>query len=357
MSNLKFNHLDKLLAKDNLDLINYLDKVLGHRVNSDIWTWEFCAHQNTIFTTLTDNNAIIATQSMLPIKLMIGEQCFESSKSETSYLEAAYRGQKLFEKLYSFAIEKAVEKGSTLIWGFTPAVSAWKKNFMFSVHEENIKCVEILVKPYTITKAINNSRNIFVAIGKYFVKNIFVFKNQILANFLFKTNKKIEITNTIQNFSDYQNLFNEIKKEKINLIHIDYNKEYLNWRLKNNPVIKYETKYYYINSVISGWVTYSINNDRLVIVDLLYNEVDTLKFILKSLLQVDGDFTRIFYWGNFACNISNLVFKLFSEIGSIPQIDKARSFVYKPVANNNSNYLNDLDNWHINGLWTEGFNI
>ncbi len=357
MENIDFVCLENLDAAQNVEVIDYLKNVLGHPVNEQIWNWEFNTNNNTVFTLLKDDKKIIATQSMLPIKLNIGDDIYSTAKSETSYLEAGYRGKKLFEKLYEFAIENIVKKGSVVVWGFTPAVKAWRNNFQFNVHEGLVKYIEIQTKYYSFSTAQKNSNSFLSVLIKYVGKNCLtlISKTKLLIN-LSKA-KTINVYDELVNKNDLLYFYKSLREENKKLINIEMNEAYFDWRITKNPAIKYSTKFFYESNKIVGYTVYAINNDRLMIADLTYKNTIALKHIIKYLSNIKGEFTRLYYWGNDSCHLNNNIFSAFEKIGGKRKEDKSRNFIYKTFNNQNLNSLTDLKNWYINGLWTEGFYI
>lgn len=346
--------LEDLSTEKNRDVILYLDEVLGHKVNETIWRWEFETLQNTVFTLLKDNGKIIATASMLPIKLNIAEQLFYTCKSETCYLDADYRGKKLYEKLYDFAIKKIVETGSVCVWGFTPAIKAWKRNFQFNVHEGVIKFIEIPINKYSFNKAKKNSNNVANAVIKFIIKNLITQITKLKIKFILSNSVKLVSKDYAKN-TDLKEFHNSIYKKHINLVRLEIDDDYLNWRIKKNPTLKYTTKFFYLNEKLVGNVIYTIKADRLMITYLNYENQLILDAIIKYFLEIKDDFTRVYYWGNDTCKINDIIFSTFEKIGGKRKVDNTRNFIYKTFTNENLNVLSDTKNWFINGLWTEGF--
>jgi len=357
MESINFIALKNLDAAQNVEVINYLNKVLGHQVNEQVWNWEFNTNKNTVFTLLKDEKKIIATQSMLPINLSIDGKTYSTAKSESSYLEADYRGKKLFEKLYAFAIENTVNKGSVAVWGFTPAVKAWKNNFQFNVHEGLIKYIEVQTKYYSFSTAQKNSNNFFNVLLKYAGKNCITIISKVKLHIYLSIKKTINVYDELINKSDLLELYNNLREDNKGLINIEMSEAYFDWRITQNIAINYSTKFFYESNKIVGYTVYAINNDRIMIADLTYKNIVALKYIIKYLSGVKGEFTRLYYWGNDNCSLNANIFKTFEKIGGKVKEDKSRNFIYKTFGNQDLRSLTNLTNWYINGLWTEGFYI
>jgi hypothetical protein len=350
--------LQSLKSADNTEIIEYLDKILNHRVNPKVWDWEFNSIENTIFTVAKSENDIAGTQSMLPILLSVNGNVAKTAKSETSYLDANYRGKQIFEKLYQLAVDETVKNGSKIIWGFTPALKAWKKNLGFETFDAEMKIATVEAHYFSFLKNYKKSRNIVFAAGKYCLSNLKTIQTQLLINTRFGTSNSIEVSTQLNNDKDINELYSSMNNTNGNIIHIDLNKPYLYWRLYDNPVMEYRQFYFYQAGKLVGYIIYSIKNDILSIADMTCNFDDKiLQQMLKYLISNTNGYHIVQYWGNDSNEINKKIFSLFSRLKGNINIDNTRNFVYKVFDNKYTETTAQLKNWYINGLWTEGFHI
>lgn len=351
--------LDKLDSGSNKGIIEFNDSVLNHDVDEKVWDWEFNTIDGTVFTLAKDGEVIAGTQSMLPVDICISGQRIKSAKSETSYLSPDYRGKKIFEKLYAIAVDETVKNGSLVIWGFTPAVKAWKKNLGFYVYEKSMSEVSLHKSPYKLFKTLKSSRNLLYGMGKFLIYNASFIKTYFRAISALKNSCTLEVKPSLKNKSDLNKLFREMLKANPDLIYIDMNEEYIDWRVKRNPAVKYNQAFFYRNEELAGYVIYSMNTGRLNIADVCYGtDKEVLKYILRHILNIHPECTILTYWGNSKCFVSKDVFALLECIGGKTSQDADRNFVFQKYNPEISlEQLENLSNWHINGLWTEGFHI
>ena len=61
----------------------------------------------------------------------------------------------------------------------------------------------------------------------------------------------------------------------------------------------------------------------------------------------------IYFIGNIRNDLAQKTFKLLKKNGFVKR--RFSPFVLKSVFYNDESYLYDIKNWHINGLWTEGY--
>ena len=174
--NIDYIKLQDLTAGNNSNLIHFLNTVLNHSVDKKVWSWEFESIPKTIFTVAMAGEEIAGTQSMLPVFLNINDSIYETAKSETSFLNPVFRGKKIFEKLYQLAVDETVMNGTKLIWGFTPALKAWKNNLGFETFDDEIQFIfdqcnildkvsrYELVKPSNVTEKSKEITQIYFSI-------------------------------------------------------------------------------------------------------------------------------------------------------------------------------------------------
>lgn len=351
--------LDKLDSGSNKGIIEFNDSVLNHDVDEKVWDWEFNTIDGTVFTLAKDGEVIAGTQSMLPVDICISGKTTKSAKSETSYLSPDYRGKKIFEKLYAIAVDETVKNGSQVIWGFTPAVKAWKKNLGFYVYEKSMSEVSLHKSSYKLFKTLKSSRNLLYGMGKFLIYNASFVKTYFRKISVLKNPCIFEIKHTLNSETDINKLFQKMMTANPNLIYIEMNKDYINWRVRNNPAIKYNQLFFYKNDELAGYVIYSMDSGKLNIADICYGtDKDTLKYMLRYMFKGHSDCTILTYWGNSECFVSKEVFSLLEDIGGKTTRDADRNFVFQKYNPDISlDQLEDLKNWHINGLWTEGFHI
>jgi len=76
---------------------------------------------------ITDKGKVIGTQAFIPIRMIDERGVFWTVKSEETLVDADYRGQKLFEKMYDLLFDFLKQHRIHCIWGFTPATRAFQR--------------------------------------------------------------------------------------------------------------------------------------------------------------------------------------------------------------------------------------
>lgn len=353
MKEINFNELKQE------SIVLYLKESIRSSFNNEEFNWEFKSlNGNVVFKLYTDNEHIVASQAMLPIKLLVNNKVTETAKSETSFLNQLYRGHNHFEKLYFSTIEASQKNGVQLIWGFTPAVKVWKKKLNFDIVTNNISEATITLSKYP--------SNLFLK--KYVSNKIKCVFKILIFSFLRLFEKKVNypITKTdvqVSTVFPKEEVLQDFQKElsrKFNInVYLKFNNEYINWRIKTNPLLKYQSCFFYQESNLVGYIIFSIKDERLSIADISYLETNTASHMLNYILsQYSKNINSVFYFGNDDSEFGENVFNIFEKFNAKIVKSNWANTVIKDVSFDNK-YKDVLDptTWLINGLWTEGFSI
>ncbi len=338
-------------------LVDYLQKNIRPTFNINEFDWEFLS-RNSILRVMVDNSNIVASQAMLPIHLNIRSKVVLTAKSETSFLCNEYRGKNYFENLYTSVIHESKDKGIKLIWGFTPATKVWKNKLNFDVVKPNISNAEIRFSKYPSNKQIDLfGKNIQKKIiKKLFYTLLRVFEKKVFFN---KIGNSLKIEHTFPELNILRS-FQEQMVSNFNIdVYLDFNKEYINWRIVNNPVLKYNTLFFYNGDLLQGYVIYSVKNDILSLSDFSFLTKEVGVMILTHIInEKHTRITSIYYFGNDDSALGGLIFDIFKDFkATITKSDWANT-VIKDISNENL-FLGKINTskWFINGLWTEGYSI
>ncbi|MEO0473125.1 MAG: GNAT family N-acetyltransferase [Bacteroidota bacterium] len=115
---------------DYQNINNFFNRIYGTNRSLEAFYWEFhhCPHGSAIYVVAEDDGKVIGTNCVIPIDLITADQhIIRSGKSEDTLVDPAYRGQKIFYRIYEFLFEKCREANIQVIWGFTSAKKPFRK--------------------------------------------------------------------------------------------------------------------------------------------------------------------------------------------------------------------------------------
>lgn len=341
------------------DVIRFLKESVRPFFNASIFNWEFTTFKDTlVFKLYSFNNKLVASQAMLPVRLIINGAEVSTAKSETSYLSKDHRGQNHFENLYFSTLEESKQKGFQLIWGFTAAVKVWKSKLNFDVVDSNISEATMplskypsneFLKKYTPNKIVLAAKLMLYSIFRSFEK-----KHKYVVD-----EKAMKVAFEFPEASVMKEFQRKLADKFGISVYLDMNQDYINWRVKTNPLLNYHGCFFYNQSGLTGYAIYSINDGRLSIADLSYLDIETGKYIINYILNKNTDhISSVFYFGNDDSEYGKSVFGLLSLYKATIIKSAWANTVIKDISEGNK-YVRQLDTskWFINGLWTEGFSI
>ncbi|MBT1685028.1 GNAT family N-acetyltransferase [Dawidia soli] len=126
----------RLLRDDEIQLANnFFNAIYGTNRPLVNFRWEFlegpfgkAIYVVAIDDSVTDTTKVVGIQCAIPIELINGRgERVLTAKSEDTLVDPAYRGQKIFERMYDLLFEACKNAGIRYIWGFTPAKKAFER--------------------------------------------------------------------------------------------------------------------------------------------------------------------------------------------------------------------------------------
>lgn len=252
-----------LLRPDEVAQVNHLFNSAYHMGRDAAkFDWEFtnAPAGPAIYVVARDTatNQVIGTQCAIPINLVDSEgNVYRTAKSEDTLLNPAYRGKKVFDRMYSLLFEECRKNGILYIWGFTSAQKPFLKiGFEIPYSHSQSLWVKGIGASYTYLASLN-------------AQNTFTSKLKILGLCTAAKLKAVFSTGApLKNYTvevlgkdaviDNQQLINQQFKAGSGFYAINQNPEFLTWRIKNNP---YHGKLYNITfSTAQGLAAHIIIN-------------------------------------------------------------------------------------------------
>lgn len=122
----------RLLKESERESANeFFNRIHGGARSMDQWNWEFLNGPAgpAIYVVAVDSatNAIVGTQCAIPLELKTAEQVILTAKSEDTLVDPAYRGQKIFDRMYEQLFSECRNAGIAYLWGFTSALKPFAK--------------------------------------------------------------------------------------------------------------------------------------------------------------------------------------------------------------------------------------
>ncbi len=293
-----------LIAEDEYDACNNFHNLLyGKRRTIEQWRWEFVSplfgNPQLPFAVVRDNDRIVGTQALIPIRMIDKNGIYWTGKSEETLLDPTYRGKGFSEKMYQLVFDYALQNGLVCIWGFTRATKALNKSgfdvptvtsqilFPFSS-----RAVSVLLRSHAAAHERDSTGSFKSACYRSACSLA-----QVLSAITFSyTGRRLPATGNLQ-----VRTLDEPPEDAGRLCEtfvrqwggttIYRDAAYLRWRVFDNPFVKAVIRAVYDREQLLGWVAYSLGDDRMgQLVDLIlaidrtkpYSSEDVTRLLLRE---------------------------------------------------------------------------
>lgn len=359
---IKIRDINRSNAAEVKAAVSFHNAAYGTKRTSEQWFWEYegNAPSRSVFTIIEDEDGIGGTQGMIPIYLNINGQKYLSGKSENTLLSPKHRGGSLSQELYGFALSRCKNNNMSFIWGYTPAEKVWKNKFGFATYNTMFFSILIL-NPFKFLSAMKSKLSPLKSIASlplvllaYIYSLMLRYYQRFLNNSSFK---RFSIEERPRNIDDLKLLYDRLRTKYPYLIHIDQDDNYLNWRIACNPNIIWKKNYflYEDNTLKSYCYITSSNNTTAFVADFTFETREAGAYLLNEMLKSlnSGKISHLIFLGNQQNRLITNVFALLNKFGFLRK--RTAPFVFKNISGKDDNNLYNIENWYLNGLWTEGY--
>jgi len=336
----------------------------GARTPSD-WIWEYkcCFPSLSVFTVVRDRGRIVGTQGMLPIYLSIGGKKHLTGKSENTLLEKSYRGRGLFRDLYSHAITACKERGMCCVWGFTSApaaTSALRNKLGFSIYDKVIQTYGLLLAPTLPPeiKRLKRSGLVYATLQAVaLVSYLYCFVcRRLLSPKRDMTHDKFVIEEKIRSADDIGELYERLRLQHPDMIHITQDAPYIAWRITNNPNIKYRTYLLFEGKLLRAYCYLNVDKERVArLTDFTAEDKTSAAVLAGYVINVLSaqKVGFLLFMGNMRNPLIHDIVHLLKRYGFLKLPVLKTNFVLNNLSCEEPLY--DVSKWYMNGLWTEGY--
>lgn len=344
------------MSQDASEMVNFHNSYYGTERKPEHWLWEYQMNEKgkSVTTLARDDGKLIATQCMIPICMDIGFESVLTGKGEDTLILPPYRGTGVMGQLYEYAVANCIERGMQFIWGFTPAIKAVQQ-FGFTYLFD---CVT-MIRPGKMLAGIASRLKMKApyrirlgSIGKMIMKSMFS-RYSIPP---IEERLDYEVRVGLSNEHDIQNLYERLKQNNTHVISIKLDPQYLKWRIREHPFLKYDEYQVYQGDVLRAYAFVTLFEGIASISDLTseddYATSRLLQIILTNYRKKASSFR---FFGNPADCLAQNVFPQLRRFGF--RLSGNDNFVLRDLTKGKRKQIFDIQNWHINGLWTEGYSM
>lgn len=337
------------------------------------WEWEFCSENKSKdnneaipFIIAESDQEVVGVQALIPIKFIDKDGIYLTAKSEETLVSPKMRGKQLFAKMYDKLFDYAESVNIKHIWGFTPAGKAFNK-----IGFETPSTTKQLIKTTNFSSIISAYTEINSQINP--IKKTLIFFAGIFIHLWSKIASSFSLLTRFDKSFEFKDIYisndefalltkNFIKTYGGTTIYRD--RDYMNWRIFNNPHCRANVVGAYKEGELIGFVAFSIGDDNCgYIIDIIaanknnnlrLDKKITSKLIdiaTKRLKRMGAKLIRAWSMNDHTYDV--IVRKCASKLGYL-KINKGHIFVLHNCKNNIDQ--KSFDSFYITRIYTEGTN-
>lgn len=338
----------RLARENDYEKINdFYNKMYGksRTINEFRWAFHESPSGPAIYVIAIHQDEIIGTNCVIPIELKRSNEIILTGKSEDTLVHSDYRGKGVFENIYRLLFEECQNRGVQIIWGFTNARKAFLKQG-FNIPFDNHQCI-VVNDVFESYKLLKKGRSSIEDI-KYL---LFCLRSRFKLFLTKRRNCPFRLEVNGYNHEKVNYLLNENSNRNSDMLFFHQNKDYLNWRIGDNPY-QDSTTYlsYYEGESLVGFVSLANKDGISYILQLLFSNrlsENDKTIILQNAMHAmfDGGAVMIKNWA-FDTNKLNQEDITIHKNAGFDYLSRGQGFVWKQLSgeaiNPNDFYLSQL---------------
>ena len=351
----------KVADKSELDgIYTFHEGYYPNQRSKEAWEWEYGekSMKDSVLVMAKCGDNIVATVGMMMVPINIGGKKLLSGKNESLLIDNDFRGQGLCTKIYNYGISKCGEKNMVCLWGFTRKAIGPLLKVNFVCHS-NVMRWSLLPLSYRHTA--NQAKVSEVAGFKGLILKAIIKMASIYSLVFLKmkssNNKKgtspIIVCNQLKDNSDIIKLYDRLRVNYPDLIHLEIDEDFMKWRIKDSLNIV-ESFFIYQEEKLSGYLLITNKDQYLEITDLTFENDLAAKTLMNNLIMYINEkkIGVVLYSGNIRNKLNKRVFQKLKSYGFLIK-KRPNEFVVRNIKFENNASFSNIENWYINDLWSE----
>jgi hypothetical protein len=349
-------------------LVKFHNDYYGTQRTPEHWLWEYqvYAPDKAAFAIAERDGVVLATTAAIPIYMEVAGETALACKGENSLCATDYRGTGLLQALGRFG-ENEVRKRQ---YQFHTGISSFEfgRDRLITV----FRGLEVWIRPANTWLGLRTKLRAKLP----FLQHIDspgqagtqgdISLPSLAIDFLL--NRHPPAVPQIEKRSGYEikkgrtpddellKLRERLRSKNQNVIWIKYDNRFLDWRVRGNPFINYDEYQAYQHGRLSAYAFVTPSKGEACISDVLSEDEHATSLLLSRIIEeYSMRVSRFRFMGNPLDLLSRDLFR------QLPRFGFSRSMRWilsmGDLVGGASKEFYDIDNWHINGLWTEGFHM
>ena len=161
-------------------------------------------------------------------------------------------------------------------------------------------------------------------------------------------------TDSLQNKNDLLALFEKIREKYPELIHINQDYEYYNWRILLSP-LKIKKRFLYVDNELVGYFYLTYHERYTEVTDLTFIQDAHGHALIREIIDIiKNENLRMLYYNFNSANELNLYVDSFLRKIGFFSTKGPNHFVLRNFTHSEGDAFFNIEDWYINNLWNEG---
>ena len=343
--------------QDAQDAVNFHNAHYRARRTAEHWLWEYQTYQpdKAVFALAKHNGRVVATIGRMPVRMEVNGKPFLAAKGENLLCSAPYRGTGLVQKLREYADEQCRARGIQFRWGLGYIDQLVGRRQFTTVCRD----IEVLTRLGNLRIAaglrLRDDRPLWRRIGSLGKLLLKYYSQDTHAIPQVWERGGYEIRKGQTPYREIKELQERLRSKNKNVICLKYDEEFLSWRVRNHPFLRYDEYQVYHRGKLRAYAFVTLCQGEASISELLSEDSNATSLLLGKILE---EYAQEAGWFRFIGNpmdpLSQKIFQTLRQFGF------SLSMKWHITITDLSGCVDvqqfyDIRNWHVTGLWTEGF--
>jgi GNAT superfamily N-acetyltransferase len=350
-------------TKDASAMVDFLNRYnYTHKTPQQwLWEWQTFAPDKSVMAVVRCNHQLIATLGVIPLFTNLSGKYVWAGKTEGLLIIPDRRGRGIATRLYKYVENQCIRRDFRFIWGFTHEREAIITFRMlgFTVAPKLADATRYANIRIEIAARLKMKTALWMRLGsiaRLIATTIFDWKHWFIPKL--PRNPRYEVRQKLPiNSVDLKDFYTRLQKRYERMISISLDSEYLKWRVREHPFLKYDEYQVYQDGHMRAYALVTLFNGKLSISDLTseddYATYLLLVTIIEGYQRQVGRFTLFFNPKDVLAQSTIIQLRKlgFSIRPNVLEL------LYKDLQKDKGGQEFDIKNWHISGLWTEGYEM
>lgn len=321
------------------------------------WIWEYqtYAPDQSTFLIAEKDGQVLAIDGDVPVYMEVAGQTVLCASGQNSLCHPDYRGKGLMQAMKSRARANDYHQHFRIAYGLSFIPSLVGRNNLTTV----FKNVQVWVRPGNLRMAmgvkLGDNTPLWRRLGSIAKMTISSLRDKRTRT-LPEIEKRAgyEVARGQIPLGALSDLRDRLREKYEHVVWLKYDDRFINWRIREHPFLRYTEYQALQDGVLRGYAFVTCHDGEACISDLTSEDPHATSLLLTAIVQDNAETVgRFRFMGNPRDLMAEDLFEQLPEFGF--SLSMKWHITAGDRERNMGKEFYQIRNWHINGLWTEGF--